>query len=117
MSHKAHCNRAPKRITLLGAALAACLFSGPSALAKEHHVTIQNMKFVPEVVEASPGDSIVWKNTDIVPHTVTAKSKFDSGMLNSGQTYVLKPTEGGTTSYVCLYHPMMKGKIVVKKAP
>ena len=82
--------------------------------AKEHQIAIENMKFVPEIIEVRLGDTIVWKNQDIVPHTVTAKPKFDSEMINSGESFTLKPKTIGATDYVCLFHPMMKGKIVVK---
>jgi plastocyanin len=90
-----------------------------TAFAETHHVVIENMKFNPQTVQVHVGDTIVWENRDIVPHTVTENSKgkthaFDSGMIQGNATYQLKVTRKGTQHYACSYHPTMAGTIQVK---
>ena len=46
--------------------------SKPVSLPREHVVEIQAFKFQPQRTMVSPGDTIVWINRDIVPHSVTA---------------------------------------------
>ena len=45
------------------------------------------MAFHPEVLEVQRGDTVVWINRDIVPHTATAtrKSGWDTGTAPSGK--------------------------------
>ena len=46
---------------------------------KTHTVTIEGMRFQPEMLTVERGDTIVWVNKDIVPHTATSTSGgFDS---------------------------------------
>ena len=89
--------------------------------ARVHQVMIENMKFNPEVVEIEKGDTVMWINKDIVPHTATAeapagkKPLFDSGALLSNSSFRYKPKAAGEITYQCLYHPTMKGRLHIKK--
>ena len=97
--------------------LAAALLSGAAAHAagKTHAVRIENFKFVPERVEVAAGDTIVWTNKDIVPHTVTAaEAKVESGELQTGKSFKLVARKKGEMSYICRLHPVMHGVVVVK---
>lgn len=40
-----------------------------------YRVEIKHFKFVPERLTVAPGDTVVWVNLDLVPHTVTAKDE------------------------------------------
>jgi plastocyanin len=81
-----------------------------------HTVTVVGMKFVPDKLEVHPGDTIVWKNDDIVPHTVTATDKsFDSGAIISGKSWHHVVQKKGRLAYSCTFHPTMKGTLVVKE--
>ena len=65
-----------------GAAIAAPVFAHPvSADAPvQHHVNIKSFRFDPKVVTVRPGDTIVWHNHDIAPHTATALvGSWDTG--------------------------------------
>ena len=42
---------------------------------QRHVVEIRGMAFHPEVLEVRRGDTVVWINRDIVPHTATATRK------------------------------------------
>ena len=81
--------------------------------------TSQGLNFVPASVTVAKGGSVVWKNNDNVPHTVTATgwpsgaSSFDSGNMNANATYTVTFTADGTYNYVCSYHPWMHGTVIV----
>ena len=102
----------------LRAVLAAALLVGAAAAdaaGKTHAVRIDGMKFVPERVEVAAGDTIVWTNKDIVPHTVTAaEAKVESGELQTGKSFKFVARKPGEMSYICRLHPVMHGVVVVK---
>lgn len=78
------------------------------------------MAFEPKAVQIKAGQTVVWKNTSTVMHTVTADPKladdpnnvklppgakpFDSGEIGPGGTFSHKFTVPGTYAYVCLPH-------------
>jgi plastocyanin len=102
--------------------LALLIFAVPMGLQstaaepKEHTITIKDFKFVPATLTVNVGDTIVWKNEDIAPHTATAKGKnaFDSGNLDSGASWSYTVKKKDTYPYYCAYHLSMKGKLVAR---
>jgi len=102
----------------LRAVLAAALLFGAAAVhaaGKTHAVRIEGMKFVPERVEVAAGDTIVWTNKDIVPHTVTAaEAKVESRDLQTGKSFKFVARKKGEMGYICRLHPVMHGVVVVK---
>lgn len=87
------------------------------ASSKSHTTTviIENMKFTPAEFEVKKGETIVWINKDLVPHTVTSNDKsFDSKIIDPGKSWQLKNSKVGTYAYKCLLHPTMLGSLVVK---
>ena len=102
----------------LRAVLAAALLMGgvaAHAAGKTHAVRIENFKFVPERLEVAAGDTIVWTNKDILPHSVTAEqAKIESGELQTGKSFKLVARKPGEIDYICRLHPVMKGVVVVK---
>ncbi len=87
-----------------------------AAKPKEHTINIKDFKFLPATLTVNVGDTIVWKNDDIAPHTATAKGKkpFDSGNIEPGASWSYVAKKKGTYSYYCAYHLSMKGKLVVR---
>lgn len=83
-----------------------------------HTVTIKGMDFVPATLEVSVGDTIVWVNEDLVPHTATAivdgTALFDSGVFPANASWKYVAVKPGTIPYVCLLHPTMKGTLIVR---
>ncbi len=79
-----------------------------------HRILIQGFAFVPERIEVAVGDTVVWENKDIVPHTATARKGFDSKNLEPGQTWSYVAKRQGRYEYICTYHPTMKGQLVVR---
>lgn len=83
--------------------------------ARTHAVIMEGMTFSPPTLRIQPGDTIVFTNNDLVPHTATAKRRevFDSGIINPGESWTFVPKFSATVAYVCTFHPMMEGRIEV----
>ena len=83
--------------------------------AKTHTVVMQEMRFSPPTLRIQQGDTIVFRNDDLVPHTATAKQHevFDSGIIPPGESWTFAPKFHATVPYVCTFHPMMEGRIEV----
>src|SRR6266508_4182387 len=81
-------------------------------------VSIDDLAFSPATVVVQAGDTVTWTNqqTD-VPHTVTADGgSFDSGTLNTGDTFQYTFDTAGTFPYHCAIHPTMHGTVEVEAA-
>jgi plastocyanin len=82
---------------------------------KRHRVVMQNFQFKPTIVHGSVGDTIVWENRDIVPHTADANDKtWASGHIGGHAQRITVIKRKGEQAFTCLYHSNMKGKLVVK---
>jgi plastocyanin len=82
-------------------------------------VVIRGFKFEPATVTVNAGDTVEWKNDDIVPHTATEdsdpqKPAFDSGTIQTGAAWRYVARKKGTYNYICTLHPNMKGKLIVQ---
>jgi len=79
-----------------------------------HHVDIIEMKFSPTELTVNKGDTVIFINKDIITHNVTEQNdkKWASAPLQSDQSYKLVVKE--SAEYYCSFHPVMKGKLVVK---
>jgi plastocyanin len=99
----------------------ACLWGGSSGRAEQnltpetHEVLIHGFRYQPAVMTVHVGDTVQWKNTDIVPHTVTAEDKrFSSGAIAPGATWKFVTKKAGTFPYSCTPHPNMHAKLIVQ---
>ncbi len=73
------------------------------------------MKNLPATLIVNVGDTVVWKNDDIVPHTATDRGKgFDSGSIEPGASWSYAASRKGTYFYYCAFHPNTKGKLIVR---
>src|SRR6185437_12356283 len=61
------------RPAFVACAIAFVVASSGAAAATVHAVTIDGFAFKPASIVVKEGDSVEWRNTDPVPHTVTAK--------------------------------------------
>ena len=95
------------------ALIAAAIWLPVLAGAAEHHVVIDGMQFAPQVVQARPGDTIVWENRDLFVHNVTAAAaRAGSGDLAPGKTWrYVVPAGTSSFDYLCTLHPEMKGRV------
>jgi len=82
--------------------------------AAEHVVKISLMKFVPDNLTVKVGESVTWKNEDIVQHTVFAAPDLVSPVINPGQSWTWKATKAGPVAYGCTLHPVMKANLTVE---
>ena len=82
---------------------------------KTHTVTIENFRFQPESLTVARGDTIVWINRDLVPHTVTSKSgAFDSKVIQAEKSWRFTVRKKGDFAYLCTLHPTMTAMLRVK---
>jgi plastocyanin len=85
-----------------------------SAQPQVHTVFIEGMRFQPEGLSVAAGDTVVWINRDMVPHTATSSGQFDSGDMAPGKSWTHTVRDTGEFSYICTYHPLMKGIVRVR---
>ena len=98
----------------LSCAFALVISSSAIAAGTVHRVQIEGMRYVPDRLEAAVGDTIVWTNRDLVPHTVSAGSTMESGSIEANKSWAFKVSKKGTVAYVCRFHPGMQGAVTVK---
>lgn len=102
----------------------------PSAAVVQMHFH----SFEPKSVTIHAGEAVLWKNTSLIWHTVTADpadakrpedvslpagaQAFDSGKVPAGDTYRQLFTVPGTYRYFCRPHELkgMIGEVIVKPA-
>ena len=78
-------------------------------------VVIREMKYQPADLSVHVGETVVWKNEDIFPHTVSAMDQsFDSGTIQPGASWTYVAKTAGVHLYVCKPHPNMKARLVVE---
>jgi plastocyanin len=80
---------------------------------RTHTVEIRGMEFHPAELSVAAGDTVVWINRDIVPHTATAKG-WGTDVLTQGQAGRIVARHAGTIDYVCNLHPTMHGTLLVR---
>ena len=87
-----------------------------SAGPQTHVIELRGMKMDPQVLTVNVGDTIEWKNDDIVPHTATTtdSKEFDSGSIAVGASWKYVAGKKGTFLYDCTFHPNMRAKLVVQ---
>src|ERR1044072_6341442 len=93
---------------LLTACAALLIIAAASAATyrpRLHTVALRGMKNVPATLVVRAGDTVVWKNEDVVPHTATDRGKaFDSGNIEPGGSWRYVAGRKGTYFYYCAYH-------------
>jgi plastocyanin len=100
-----------------GGALAFCfvLLASPSLGAgpRVHRIEIDNLAFGPAPGGLHVNDIVEWTNSDILRHTATATDgSFDVDLPAGATGRTILKRAGGVT-YVCRFHPGMKGRLEV----
>ncbi|MCM2311618.1 MAG: plastocyanin/azurin family copper-binding protein [Steroidobacteraceae bacterium] len=72
------------------------------------------MQFSPEVVTVTRGDTVVWVNRDMVPHTATTADAFDSRIIAPGTSWTYVARTAGRYDYACTLHPTMRATLRVE---
>lgn len=104
-------------IYAVSASLRALAGPAPAAAAAAggRPVQVANFAFTPAAVTVALGDTVIWTNTDGIPHTTTSADKqWDSGPIQPGASFTVKLTKPGTYQYGCTIHPFMQATIVVE---
>ena len=83
-------------------------------------VSIGDNFYKPKDLTIKRGQSISWRNQGAVAHTVTSDSdstvKFDSGTVDPGGVYALKPNTAGKITYHCTIHgKVQSGTVTVDR--
>ena len=80
-----------------------------------HTVLIEGMRYQPEGLTVAPGDTVVWINRDMVPHTATSASGgFDSNDIAAGKSWTHTVRGTGEFACICTYHALMKAVLRVR---
>ena len=82
---------------------------------RTHIVHIRNLQFSPSNLVVAPGDTVIWINHDLIPHTITADDEsWSSDRLNSDKQWEFVVHEGTSEIYFCRYHPSMVARFHVR---
>jgi plastocyanin len=88
--------------------------TGAPAPAGAVTMTIADMSFG-DPITVPPGAQITIKNDDSAEHSVTSQTagQFDVHVDGGQQGTLTAPTEPGEYAFYCIYHPSMKGTLIV----
>jgi plastocyanin len=80
-----------------------------------YKMDISGFAFSKVNLQIKAGDTVIWTNLDVAPHTVTSDSgsELDSPNILKGQTYSHTFNTAGVYTYHCGVHPSMKATITV----
>jgi plastocyanin len=85
-------------------------------MAQTHEIRIEKHSYLPKNQSIAKGDTVTWLNNDPDNHTITADDgSFDSGQLESKQTFSHTFDAEGMVAYHCKNHKEMKGTITVEQ--
>ena len=77
-----------------------------------HIVYITNSGYEPAMVNAKPGDVVMWVNGDLAEHSATG-AFWDSGLLTLGESYKVRVADTGTFVYSDSENVLFSGAVVV----
>jgi plastocyanin len=79
-------------------------------------VTIKDYTFKPATITVPVGTTVDFTNHDSTAHTATSKESgvFDTEAIQPGKSGSITLEKAGTFTYYCVFHPFMKGTIVVE---
>lgn len=114
------------RGAFLTVAVAACLLFPARALAEEYIDAAPSNRYATTDVEIDQGERLVFRNSDIASHDVTAEAKgpdgkplFGTPLINRGEQAAVAGSEyltTGTYTFFCSVHQNMKGTLRVNSA-
>jgi plastocyanin len=97
------------RAIFLGLLASPSWGAGPTV----HRIGIDNLAFGPAPAGLHVGDIVEWTNSDILQHTATATDGSFDVDLPAGATGRTILKRAGDVTYVCRFHPGMKGRLEV----
>jgi plastocyanin len=106
---------APMMIAMLLLAASPSVKANDQPAAANAEVKIDNFSFGPQTVTVAVGTTVVWTNSDDIPHTVVSTDGvFKSKVRDTDEKFSYTFTKAGTYPYFCSVHPKMTGKVVVQ---
>ena len=94
--------------------------ASPGTGAGDVRVAVEDFAFTPSSVTIEAGASVVWAiRKDPEQHTVTpveSGSFKGSGQLFAGDDFAVRFDVPGRYRYACMFHPFMRGSVVVVNA-
>lgn len=82
-----------------------------------HAVAIDNRSFSPGRLTILEGDSVAWRNDELLVHNVSvAGGAVFSGSLSRGDSFSHRFADAGSYPYLCTIHPFMRGQVDVHAA-
>jgi plastocyanin len=116
---KGGARRRARASLLLAGALVAPLLPAEAGSAtppaRTHTVTIRGFEYQPPRLSVRRGDTVVWINRDIVPHTATAPGAgMESGSIPADGSWRYVAARRGSYVYDCTFHPNMRGVLRVR---
>ena len=102
-------------VTTSAPATETTLATSPPAAAGAAKITIADMSFG-EPITVAPGAQVSVTNGDSVEHSVTSQTagQFDVHIDGNEDGTFTAPTEPGEYAFYCVYHPSMKGTLIVQ---
>ncbi|WP_395613815.1 cupredoxin domain-containing protein [Allosphingosinicella sp.] len=97
-----------------GSAMLLLPFAGGAAPAgprREHVIALGGMRFGPVPSGIRAGDTILWVNRDMVPHTATARDGSFDLNLPAGRSSRMTVQRRGSFAFYCRFHPGMRGTL------
>lgn len=77
-------------------------------------VALQEFCFKPTILSVAPGQTVTWKNWEVVPHTVTSATYiWENRELRQGDSFSVPFDTPGIYPYYCILHYYMGGAVVV----
>ena len=108
-----------RRVAFVGATVAALAATivlhsvSASPAPRRFILEIDKFEFRPQRLPLRPGDTVVWKNLDIVPHTATAiDGSWDTGTIEARGEWEGVVTQEMLIGYYCRFHPSMIARLI-----
>ena len=92
---------------------AATVADGAAGAMARHEVRMRSVAFAPRALTIRLGDTVLFRNTDVVRHNAVRREVFDTGELGSGEIYSWVPADTGSFRYQCTIHTRMRGEVRV----
>jgi plastocyanin len=106
---------APMMIAILLLAASPSVKANEQPSAANAEVKIDNFSFGPQTLTVAAGTTVVWTNSDDIPHTVVSTDGvFKSKVRDTDEKFSYTFSKPGTYPYFCSVHPKMTGKVVVQ---
>jgi plastocyanin len=79
-------------------------------------VTIKDYKYKPAAITVPTGTTVRFTNEDSTAHTATSSESgaFDTDSIQPGKSGSIRLDKAGTFTYYCVFHPFMKGTVIVE---